>query len=119
MAIAPLLLEIANSSLFIYLHLKPSRAERNRQSAAASRERKKRHIKDLEERVKHLSDCNTSLQYNLDMQKKASEEREMCLQQEIARLRHQLSRETTFRASPPQNHPMTLHHLTHSGPVGY
>lgn len=95
------------------------RAERNRQSAAASRERKKRHIKDLEDKVKYLTQYNSALQYQMDVEKKSWEEREMRLQQEITRLQHQLSRESAFRASPPQNHPMTLHHLTHRGPVTY
>jgi bZIP transcription factor len=38
------------------------RAERNRQSAAASRERKKHHIKELERRVSMLSAENAQLQ---------------------------------------------------------
>ena len=77
-------------------------------------------MKDLEERVKQLSDDKIRLQYQLDLEKKSFEEKEMCFQQEIAHLRHQLaqfSREPSFR--PPQNHPMTLHHLTHRGPVTY
>lgn len=96
------------------------RAERNRQSAAASRERKKRHIKDLEDRVKYLTEFNTAQQYRFESEKQRWEERELHLQHEIARLRNQLSRETAFRTNPPpQNHPMTLHHLTHRGPVTY
>lgn len=41
---------------------KQMRAERNRQSAAASRERKKEHIKELERRVTLLSEHNAKLQ---------------------------------------------------------
>lgn len=41
---------------------KAMRAERNRQSAAASRERKKHHIRELERRVKLLSQENAQLQ---------------------------------------------------------
>lgn len=41
---------------------KAMRAERNRQSAAASRERKKHHIKELERRVTMLSQENAQLQ---------------------------------------------------------
>lgn len=41
---------------------KAMRAERNRQSAAASRERKKHHIKELERRVRQLSQENAALQ---------------------------------------------------------
>lgn len=41
---------------------KMMRAERNRQSAAASRERKKEHIKELERRVALLSEQNAMLQ---------------------------------------------------------
>lgn len=41
---------------------KAMRAERNRQSAAASRERKKNHIKELERRVTMLSQQNAKLQ---------------------------------------------------------
>lgn len=97
-----------------------NRAERNRQSAAASRERKKRHIKELTEKVKYLTECNTSLQYSLDLQKKRSEETEMRLQQEIVTLRHQLTHKATFIPQPPpQSHQMTMHHLTHRGPVTY
>lgn len=55
----------------------------------------------------------------MDVQKKASEDKEMVLSQQIAQLQHQLSRESAFRNPPPQNHPMTLHHLTHRGPVTY
>lgn len=109
-------------ALFLSCHISTflhSRAERNRQSAAASRERKKRHIKELEENVKYLTEVNSTLQYRFDVQKQSWEEKEMCLQSEIRRLRHQLNRESAFRASPPQNHPMTLHHLTHRGPVTY
>lgn len=40
------------------------RAERNRQSAAASLERKKEHIKELERRVTLLSKQNAKLQVN-------------------------------------------------------
>lgn len=42
---------------------KAMRAERNRQSAAASRERKKHHIKELERRVAVLSQENAQLQF--------------------------------------------------------
>lgn len=41
---------------------KAMRAERNRQSAAASRERKKHHIRELERRVTMLSQENAELQ---------------------------------------------------------
>lgn len=41
---------------------KAMRAERNRQSAAASRERKKHHIRELERRVSMLSQENAELQ---------------------------------------------------------
>lgn len=37
------------------------RAERNRQSAAASRDRKKQHLRDLETRVRYLGDMTAAL----------------------------------------------------------
>lgn len=37
------------------------RAERNRQSAAASRDRKKQHLRELEARVRYLGDVSAAL----------------------------------------------------------
>lgn len=67
------------------------RAERNRQSAAASRERKKRHLKELENQVRYLSDVNTALQYRSHVDKQAWNEKEKQLESEIAKLKKLLS----------------------------
>lgn len=67
------------------------RAERNRQSAAASRERKKQHVKDLEERAKRLEEENGMLRYELDTEKRRREERERYFEGEMERLRSQLN----------------------------
>lgn len=56
----PLSLALCCSSLCVSFH--PCSAERNRQSAAASRERKKHHIKDLETRAARLSEEVARLQ---------------------------------------------------------
>ena len=67
------------------------RAERNRQSAAASRERKKRHLKDLENRVLYLSEVNAAVQYQSHMDRTAWAEREKQLENEITHLRTALA----------------------------
>lgn len=67
------------------------RAERNRQSAAASRERKKRHLKDLESRVQYLSEVNARVQYQAHMERTQWAEREKQLERDIVQLRTMLT----------------------------
>ena len=66
------------------------RAERNRQSAAASRERKKRHLKELESRVQYLSEFSAAVQYRAHVDKQEWSDKEKRLQEEISRLKRQL-----------------------------
>lgn len=68
-----------------------NRAERNRQSAAASRERKKRHIKDLESRVRYLSDITAALQHRAHVDKQEWLAKEQALIEENNSLRAQLA----------------------------
>ncbi|KAK4523970.1 hypothetical protein GAYE_SCF00G1868 [Galdieria yellowstonensis] len=65
------------------------RVERNRQSAAASRERKKRYIEQLERRVSILSADNVRLQMELWKQLAVKHENRM-LTEENSRLREEL-----------------------------
>lgn len=67
------------------------RAERNRQSAAASRERKKQHIRELERRVSLLSAENAHLQLEQLNIVKDRIEREKQLMQENRRLKNEVS----------------------------
>lgn len=67
-----------------------SRAERNRQSAAASRERKKQHIRELERRVSLLSAENAHLQLEQLNLVKSRLEREKQLIEENRRLKNEV-----------------------------
>eukprot|EP00189_Rhodosorus_marinus_P008335 CAMPEP_0184751816 /NCGR_PEP_ID=MMETSP0315-20130426/43251_1 /TAXON_ID=101924 /ORGANISM="Rhodosorus marinus, Strain UTEX LB 2760" /LENGTH=293 /DNA_ID=CAMNT_0027231113 /DNA_START=482 /DNA_END=1363 /DNA_ORIENTATION=+ len=69
---------------------KAIRAERNRQSAAASRERKKHHIRELERRVSMLSMENATLQVEQFNKIRARIEEEKRLADENQRLKNQL-----------------------------
>eukprot|EP00871_Galdieria_phlegrea_P001651 jgi/Galph1/2487/GphlegSOOS_G1146.1 len=69
---------------------KAMRAERNRQSAAASRERKKQHIRELERRVSLLSAENAQLQLEQLNTIKGRIEREKALIQESRRLKNEV-----------------------------
>jgi hypothetical protein len=71
------------------------RVERNRQSAAASRERKKRYIEQLERRVSILSADNVRLQMELWKQLAVKHENRM-LTEENNRLREEVSKKTTY-----------------------
>lgn len=68
-----------------------SRAERNRQSAAASRERKKHHIRELERRVSMLSMENATLQVEQFNKIRARIEEEKRLADENQRLKNQVN----------------------------
>ncbi|EME28660.1 uncharacterized protein Gasu_38680 [Galdieria sulphuraria] len=69
---------------------KAMRAERNRQSAAASRERKKQHIRELERRVSLLSAENAHLQLEQLSFVKSRIEREKRLIEENRRLKNEV-----------------------------
>ncbi|GJQ13136.1 hypothetical protein GpartN1_g4927.t1 [Galdieria partita] len=69
---------------------KAMRAERNRQSAAASRERKKQHIRELERRVSLLSAENAHLQLEQLNFVKSRIEREKRLIEENRRLKNEV-----------------------------
>lgn len=79
--------------LYIYFNkiLEFGSAERNRQSAAASRDRKKKHMKELEERVKKSDDEKKVLLMEFESEKRRWQERERLLEAEICRLRNELS----------------------------
>ncbi len=62
------------------------RAERNRQSAAASRDRKKQHLRDLENQVRYLSEMATTLQYKSHVDLKEWREKKAGYEAETARL---------------------------------
>lgn len=67
------------------------RAERNRQSAAASRERKKRHLKELESRVQYLSEMSAAVQYRSHVDMQSWNEKEKRLEEEVCKLKRLLS----------------------------
>lgn len=62
------------------------RAERNRQSAAASRDRKKQHLRELENQVRYLSEMATTLQYKSHVDLKEWREKKAAYEAENARL---------------------------------
>eukprot|EP00168_Porphyra_purpurea_P010496 TRINITY_DN2600_c0_g1_i8.p3 TRINITY_DN2600_c0_g1~~TRINITY_DN2600_c0_g1_i8.p3 ORF type:complete len:252 (-),score=22.72 TRINITY_DN2600_c0_g1_i8:39-794(-) len=83
------------------------RAERNRQSAAASRERKKHHIKELETRAERLSEEVARLQVAEHERGRARVESEERLQQEneelkreVQALRNQVASSLAFASLP-------------------
>lgn len=73
------------------LFARPHSAERNRQSAAASRERKKHHIKELETRAARLSEEVARLQVAEHERVRARVVAEERLQRENEALKHEVS----------------------------